>query len=88
MGATHFLMKTLPKVATENGAARTGLQPDQGDEHHGRPATDRGDEGIASPIHTGRLEGPQNPMPTNVFTRPRPATDIELRLSTAVANWP
>jgi hypothetical protein len=49
MGATHFLMKRLPKGRHRDGAARVGLQHDQGDEHHGRPTTDGRDEGVGGP---------------------------------------
>ena len=44
MGATHFLMKRLPKVATEMALARARLQSHARDEHHGRQAADRRDE--------------------------------------------
>jgi hypothetical protein len=46
MGATHFLMKKLPKVATEMVAARLRLQPHARDEHHRHQAAPRGDPGL------------------------------------------
>ena len=49
MGATHFLMKTLPRVASEMGATRAGLQSDPGHEHHGHSAAHGRDEGLAKP---------------------------------------
>jgi hypothetical protein len=36
MGATHFLMKTLPRVAYRDGAARARLQSHPRHEHHGQ----------------------------------------------------
>ena len=52
MGATHFLMKRLPKVATENGATRTRLQPHSRDQHYGHSAADGRDQGI---IKVGKI---------------------------------
>ena len=49
MGATHFLMKTLPNVAAEMALHVPGLQYDEGDEYHGCPAADGSDQGIAGP---------------------------------------
>ena len=49
MGATHFLMKTLPKVASRDGAARSGLQSHPGRKHHGDPTATGGHAGIAEP---------------------------------------
>ena len=48
MGATHFLMKTLPRVASEM-ATRAGLQSDPGHEHHGHSAAHGRDEGLGKP---------------------------------------
>ena len=39
IGATHFLMKRLPKVATEWHASRARLRSHMLDEHHGREAS-------------------------------------------------
>ena len=50
MGATHFLMKTLPKRRLRDGAARARLQSDPRDEHHRHQAADRGDQGIGMRI--------------------------------------
>ena len=75
MGATHFLMKTLPQGRLRDGAARAGLQHDQGDEHHGCPAADGSDEGIASPKTPASSKAPTTRSP-NVFTRPRPKSDM------------
>jgi hypothetical protein len=63
MGATHFLMKRLPKVATEMATTRARLQSNPRDEHHGHRAALGSDEGIASTSPTRRA--------TN---RPSPAT--------------
>ena len=49
MGATHFLMKTLPKVATEMALSRARLQSDARHEHRRRQAADRGDRGLTRP---------------------------------------
>jgi hypothetical protein len=49
MGATHFLMKTLPRVASDHGATRAGLQSDPGHEHHGHSAAHGRDGGLAKP---------------------------------------
>ena len=46
MGATHFLMKPLPKVSGRDGAARAGLQSHPGAEHPGHPAADGRPQGI------------------------------------------
>ena len=46
MGATHFLMKTLPKVATEMALHVPCLQSHPGHEHHGCPTAHGGDAGI------------------------------------------
>ena len=45
MGATHLLMKTLPKVATEM-ALHVRLQSHAGDEYHRHQAADGGDRRI------------------------------------------
>ena len=44
MGATHFLMKTLPRVASEMGA--TGLQSHPRHEYRRHPASPGGDQGV------------------------------------------
>ena len=49
MGATHFLMKRLPKVATEMALARARLQSHARHEHRRRQAADRGDRGLRRP---------------------------------------
>ncbi len=49
MGATHFLMKTLPKVATEMALSRARLQSDARHEHRRRQAADRGDGRLRRP---------------------------------------
>jgi Transposase DDE domain len=46
MGATHFLMKTLPRVASEMALHVLAYNPHACHEHHGHPAADDGDEGI------------------------------------------
>ena len=46
MGATHFLMKTLPKVATEMALCGARLQSDARDQHRRRAAAHCGDEGV------------------------------------------
>jgi hypothetical protein len=50
MGATHFLMKTLPKVATE-GAACARLQSHVGDEYHWHQAADGSDRRMSGRSH-------------------------------------
>jgi Transposase DDE domain len=47
MGATHFLMKTLSRVASE--MALHVLAYNLTREHHGYPAAHRGDQGIVKP---------------------------------------
>ena len=49
MGATHFLTKTLPKVASRDGTLRARLQSDARHEHRRRQAADRGDRGLRPP---------------------------------------
>ena len=49
MGATHFLTKTLPKVATEMALSRARLQSDARHEHRRRQAADRGDGRLRHP---------------------------------------
>jgi hypothetical protein len=46
MGATHFLMKTLPRVAAEMALHVLAYNPDPRHEHHGYPTAPGGDEGI------------------------------------------
>ena len=48
MGATHFLMKRLPKVATEMALHVLAYNLTRA-EHRGRQAVDRGDEGVRRP---------------------------------------
>src|ERR1700756_2820798 len=48
MGATHFLMKTLPTGRQRDGATRTRLQSHPRHEHHRHPATHHSDQGIVS----------------------------------------
>lgn len=47
MGATHFRMKTLPRVASD-GATRSGLQPHPRHEHRGHPAAHGSDQCIGT----------------------------------------
>jgi hypothetical protein len=47
-GATHFLMKTLPRVAAEIGFASTGVQYGARREHHGHQTANSGDEGVVA----------------------------------------
>ena len=49
MGATHFLMKTLPKVAAEMALSRARLQSDARHEHRRHQAADRGDRRPEAP---------------------------------------
>ena len=49
MGATHFLMKTLPKVAGEMALQRARLQSDARHEHRRHQAADGGDRGVRRP---------------------------------------
>jgi hypothetical protein len=63
-----------------DGAARAGLQHDQGDQPHGGPAADGSNAGIAnlkSPASSKRK--PAKLARPNVFTRPRPKADILTR---------
>jgi hypothetical protein len=46
MGATHFLMKTLPCVAAEMALHVLGLQSHARHEHHRDPTAHGGDQGI------------------------------------------
>jgi hypothetical protein len=52
MGATHFLMRTLPKVAAEMALHRAGLQSDPRHEHHRRQAAAGGHQGVRRPTRT------------------------------------
>ena len=47
MGATHFLMKTLPRVASEMALHVLAYNHHACHEHHGRPAAHGSDEGIS-----------------------------------------
>ena len=49
MGATHFLMKTLPRVASEMALHVLAYNHDPGHEHHGHSAAHGRDEGLAKP---------------------------------------
>ena len=49
MGATHFLTKTLPKVAPRDGSICSGQQSDMGHEHCRGQAADRCDRGLKHP---------------------------------------
>ena len=73
MGATHFLMNTLPRGCLRNGPACTRLQSNPGHEHHGYPAAYGGDQGIIKYV--------QKPLnlhfARSVFTQPRPVADIK-----------
>jgi hypothetical protein len=46
MGATHFLTKTLPKVAAEMALSVSGLQSDTGHQHRRDQGADRCDRGL------------------------------------------
>ena len=80
MGATHFLMKRLPKVRRD-GAACPGLQSHPRHEHHGLPPASGCDASIAQarktianwPVLTSSNQG--------VLTRPRPLTSFGSRPS-------
>jgi len=48
MGATHFLMKTLPRVATEMALHVLRLQSHARHEHHGASTGPVGDAGIVA----------------------------------------
>lgn len=48
MGATHFVMKTLPRGRHRNGAARAGLQSHARHKHHRRAVAHRSDESIVA----------------------------------------
>ena len=75
MGATHFLTKTLPKVAAEMALSVLAYNLTRVHEHHRHQATDRCDRGLR-PIRSWLLTG----FPSNsVFTRPRPEGDIARR---------
>ena len=63
MGATHFLMKTLPRVASGNGVARARLQSDAGHEHRRHQAVAGRDQGLRAEL---RLTSP-------LWHRPRTA---------------
>jgi hypothetical protein len=69
MGATHFLMKTLPRVAAEMALHVLAY------EHHGHQTANSGDQGVvaATELPLGRLTA-------SVFTRPRPNADIQRRV--------
>jgi hypothetical protein len=49
MGATHFLMKTLPRVASEMALHVLAYKSHPCDEHHGRSAAHSRDQGIIKP---------------------------------------
>jgi len=49
MGATHFLMKTLPRVAAEMALHVLAYNLTRGHEHHGHSATHGRNEGIVEP---------------------------------------
>jgi len=49
MGATHFLMKTLPRVASEMALHVLAYNLTRGHEHHGHSAAHGRDEGLAKP---------------------------------------
>ena len=50
MGATHFLMKTLPRVASEMALHVLAYNLTR-HEHHGHPAADGGDQGMIPTAH-------------------------------------
>jgi hypothetical protein len=72
MGATHFLMKTLPKVAAEMALSVLAYN---GHEHRRHHAADRGDPGEkhARDCRSGR---PPAGTRQRVITRPRPISDL------------
>ena len=53
MGATHFLMKRLPKVATEMALHVLAYNLTRAHEHRRRQAADRRDEGLRPPVLAG-----------------------------------
>src|SRR6476659_1651222 len=72
MGATHFLTKTLPKVAAEMALSVLAYNLNTGHEHCRGQTPDRCDRGLR---HTRVLAASAN-IPEAVLTRPRPGTDI------------
>jgi hypothetical protein len=88
MGATHFLMKTLPRVATEM-ALHVLAQSHTRHEHRWHPTAHDGNAGIAIAdarfaLH-GRTARPRASIPDNasmprqhVFAQPRPLADLEI----------
>jgi hypothetical protein len=75
MGATHFLMKRLPKVATEMALHTLAYNLTPGDEHHGHPAADGRDPSI---VKAGKSSSrPSWPLRQSVLTRLRPKSDID-----------
>ncbi len=72
MGATHFLMKTLPTSCLRDGATRTRLQSHPRHEHHGHRAAYGCDQGIANTSPTPALYASR----PSVSTRPRPISDM------------
>lgn len=55
MGATHFLMKRLPKVASEMALHVLAYNMTRVMRHHGGPAADGSNQGIATPKAPGLL---------------------------------
>ena len=58
MGATHFLMKTLPRVASEMALHVLAYNLTRVMEHHGCPNAHGGDDGIVS---IRKINAPQQP---------------------------
>jgi hypothetical protein len=77
MGATHFLTKTLPRVATEMASHVLGLQSHARHKHHRGPAAHGGNESIVPPL-TNR--------PSSEF--PAPRTRFSAATSADVAKRP
>src|SRR4029077_15398069 len=75
MGATHFLTKTLPKVAAEMALSVLAYNLNTGHEHCRGQTPDRCDLGLR---HT-RFPAASANIPEAVLTRPRPITDLPLR---------
>ena len=82
MGATHFLMKTLPKVASRDGAARARLQSDARDEHRRRQrliAAIRAACGSLKRAACTSLVAHQTPRPASRCSSPAQAPEAPYR---------
>ena len=83
MGATHFLTKTLPKVAAEMALSVLAYNLNTGHEHCRGQTPDRCDRGLR---HTRVLAASAN-IPEAVLTRPRSKADIGHSLPGWVTGW-